>query len=523
VQDQPVRVGEAGARGRSRRGDALFLALALVTLLPLWTVRHLPTVDGPAHVYNAGILLHLATGDGDFPRFDEYYEINPRPVPNWLSHAVLALLLTLFPSDVAEKLLVSGCVLLFLFGLRYLAASIDGGWRDASFLGFPFVYHWPLQMGFYNFSISLGFFLFAAGFWWRRRHGLDLRRALALNGLLLLTWFSHILSLGLALASIGVLWLVTLPTEPFRRHLVHPAFLAPQLLLPLWYMGSRSETSYAESWSVAFAWDYLRHLNVLWTFGPEQFRFGTVVAVLFVLLVVLAFLRGNLRAGEAAEGRLRLRFDEVDGFLLLAGILTVLFFVAPGAAAGGGLVQERLSLYPWLVLVPWLAARLRPGRWTGAAIAGFLLAAALWNTAYQTRWYRRLDRETTPYLAGLERVPPGTRVVALLFDRNGSAARVSPFGHLIARTALAKGLVDWDNHGASTDSFPIRFKPPIVAPDLTGFYTDPAHVWLRGWRGRVDYLYAWKMPPKAPIARRLHRHHRLVAHGGGGKLFAIEP
>jgi hypothetical protein len=327
----------------------------------------------------------------------------------------------------------------------------------------------------------------------------------------------------LAAGAIGVLWLATLRTEPFRRHLVHLAALAPQILLPLWYMGPRSETSYAQRWNAAFAWRYLRHLEVLWTFGLEQLRFGTLVAALFALLAALAFLRGNLRSVEGAERTLRLRFDEVDGFLLLAGILTVLFFLAPGAAGGGSLVQERLSLYPWLALVPWLAARLRPGRGMSAALAGLLIAATLWNTLYLTRWYRRLDRETAPYLAGLERAQPHTRIVSLLFDRNGSAARVSPFGHLISRTALAKGLIDWDNHEASSDHFPVRFKPPIVAPDLTAFYVDPANVRLRGWQGKVDYLYAWQMPRNAPVARRLHRHYRLVARGGGGQLFAIEP
>lgn len=527
MQDQPPKSGVDGTRRRPGWGDALFLALALVTLLPLWTVRHLPTVDGPAHLYNAGILLHLATGAGDFPRFDEYYELNLRPFPNWTTHAVLALLLTAFPPDVAEKLLVSGCVLLFLFGLRYLAASLaegEAGWRDASFLGFPFAYHWPLQMGFYNFSISLGLFLFAVGFWWRRRRGLGLWEAVALNGLLLLTWFSHILSLGLALASIGVLWLVTLPetwrAEGFRRHLLHLAALAPQALLPLWYLGAQSVGTAVTARRFAFRWNYLRHLEVLITFSPRQVLFGTAVAGLFAILTALALLRGTCRR---EDGKIRLRLEPVDGFLLLAVLLTVVYFIAPPAAAGGSLIRERLSLYPWLVLVPWLAARLRPRRWAAGMIVGLLLAAAVGNAAYLTRWYRKVDREIEPYLAGLEAARPHSRIVSLLFDRRGSTERVSPFGHLIARAALAKGMIDWDNYQASVDFFPVRFRRSVVVPELTAFYLDPARVRLRGWQGKVDYLYAWQMPRNAPISRRLHRHHRLVAHGGGGQLFAIGP
>ena len=56
-----------------------------------------------------------------------------------------------------------------------------------------------------------------------------------INLLLWLCYFSHILSFGLALLAIAILWLATLRRDNWRRHLLHVAVLAPQGFLPVWY------------------------------------------------------------------------------------------------------------------------------------------------------------------------------------------------------------------------------------------------------------------------------------------------
>ena len=51
------------ARLRSGRIVAsLFVALALVQLVPIWSVHYLPTTDGPEHLYNSWVLHGLVTG-----------------------------------------------------------------------------------------------------------------------------------------------------------------------------------------------------------------------------------------------------------------------------------------------------------------------------------------------------------------------------------------------------------------------------------------------------------------------------
>jgi len=61
---------------------ALFVVLALLYLIPIWSVAHLPTADGPSHLYNSWILHELVAGNkGLIP---QYYEIDWRPHPNWI-------------------------------------------------------------------------------------------------------------------------------------------------------------------------------------------------------------------------------------------------------------------------------------------------------------------------------------------------------------------------------------------------------------------------------------------------------
>lgn len=488
----------------------LFVGLALLYLLPLWAVRFVPTTDGPCHLYNSWILRQLATGEAP-PVIEQHYEINPRPFPNWSGQAVMALLLGAFSPATAEKLLASACVLLFLLGLRYLTEAVDPARGWFAFLGFPLVYHWPFQMGFYNFAASLGLFLFSVGFWWRRREALSPRGALGLNALLFAVYFSHILSLLLALFAIGVLWLATLRRDNLRGHLLQVPLLAPQAVLPLWFIASQEEPTTSAPWQLAAWWGYLRRLEVLFTFSPEQVLLGTAMAALFALLALWTLVR-------RAQDPPLLRRE--DGFLLLAALFVLLFFVAPEQSAGGSLIKHRLSLYPYLILVPWFSGA---GRWMKRMGVALLTLLALANLVLLTRWHQKVDAEVGVYLAGLEAVAPQTRVLAILFNRDSSAARFDLFGHAAARAALDKALIDWDNYQAATDFFPIQYKPAVNRPGIWKVYTDPANLHIAPWAGTTEYIYVWEMPPRTPTARRIRRRYRLVAQSGDGQLFERKP
>ncbi|HEX9944768.1 MAG TPA: hypothetical protein VGG03_22390 [Thermoanaerobaculia bacterium] len=490
----------------------LFFALALLYVVPFWTVHYLPTVDGPCHTYNAWILRQYGNVE-EYPLFQRYYEINTEPFPNWISHGVMALLMLAVPPLVAEKLLVSLYALLFLAGAWYLAGSVNPERRWPAFLAFPFVYNYLFQFGFYNFSISLALFLFILGFWWRRRERPDLSYAVGINLLLWLCYFSHILSFGLSLLAIAVLWLATLRRDNWRRHLLHVLILAPQILLPLWYFSVQGRGVVASSWSFRRLLRYFLELQGLFAFGRRQRRFLRVLAGAFWALALLTLWRENLRG----SGRVRPKLREADAFLLLTVLFAVIYFSSPEGMSGGTLLKPRLSLYPYLVLIPWLSPNLG-GRARRIATA-VLAVAALLNAGYLIHWYGVLSSRMERYLSGLDPVRPDTRLLPLLLEHDTAGARVDVLGHAASYAALEKGLIDWDNYEATVWFFPIEFRATAPPPVIAEIEAQPGSLRSRPWKDRADYVYTWKMPPGHPLASRLDRFYDLISVENGGALW----
>jgi hypothetical protein len=493
----------------------LFWALVALQILPFWVVTHVPTLDGPSHVYNAWLLREHGN-TRDHPLLDRYYEIDHTPLPNWLGHAALAVLMAFCAPSTAEKILVSAYVVLFLGGARSLAGAADPERRWLAFLAFPLLFNQTFQLGFYNFGFSLGFFLLALAFWWRRRDAPGPRLAAGINLILLLCWFSHIVSTVLALAGIGVLWLATLRRESWKRHLLHVPILAPQAILPLWFVTSHGSGTLPAQQPADVAWRYFRRMEVLFTFSNDQILLGSALAALFLVLAVLT-LTG--RSAEWKAGRPVLR--EEDGFLLLAVVLFVIYWVSPEGLTSGSLLKMRLSLYPWLALLPWLAPRF-PARLAEPARAGLvalLALVAVGNAGAHARWWRSTDREVQVFLAATRPIEPGTRVLPILYDHRASIGLVGFLDHAFARAATEKGLIDWSNYEVLTDHFPVRLRPRAPRFDGYTLMTMPWNFDVQFRRRQVDYVFSWKVPPRSPLARRLRHTYALVSMEGDACLY----
>jgi hypothetical protein len=551
----------------------LFLSLALAYVTPFWVVRHVPTVDGACHLYNAWMLRHLHDA-AHYPWIGRYFEVAARPVPNWLTHLLLAGLMWLVPPLVSEKLLLSGYVLLLLGGLWYLAGAVDAGRRWLAFLGFLFVFSLPLQYGFYNFCFSLALFAIAVGYAWRRRDDLDLGAAAKLNLLLWLCYFAHIVSTVMALGAIAVLWLGTRERAKVKRRLLGLAALAPQAVLPVWFVAAQGGRAYRANVAPASLRADFVHLAVF--VGLDgQARLGVVLAIVFAVLLVVSIGQrllkrdpnprrtgappspphrrvGTRRFQEDGKGiggsvggdpidacdeqagivpvssrgvatrRWLLRRHQSTGdlgFLVLALGFAVLYFFGPEGMAGGSLIQMRLAAYPWLILIPWLAPWLpgAPGAARAAGVGALALLAAL-NLVCVVRCYREVDRRQQPFLRGLEAVESGSVVVPLLFDRYGGCSRGGYLGHTVDYAAIDRGFVDWDDYEAATDYFPLRFRD-FANHDLYQIEAQPGDVQPRELKRQVDYVYCWMMPRGSPIERRLRRNLILVADTGDARLY----
>jgi hypothetical protein len=485
-----------------RRGLAtLFAVVAALHLLPIWRVQYLPTVDGPAHLYNAVILRELAAGT---PEFTRTFFVDLRPHPNWLTHLLLAAALGVAPLVVAEKLVVSMIVLLFLGGCWRLAGVIEPERRVYAFLLMPLAYHLLFQMGFYNYSLAVALVPFALASWWERRERPGWRTNAITAGWLVLCYFAHVLPAVVAVLFLLIMWSVSVALRGWRTQWPHLIAFVPVTALLAWFFLQPKPPGGTWIWSGTLLWKPLLQTFLLLTFDPRQLTFGTAVAIALGTLIVLTFVRETM-------------FRERDVFLLLALAATAMYLVAPVSAEEGLLLKARLLIFPYLVILPWLTSRL--GRLLLPLAVAFAIVATA-NVFFLRDAWKRNDKVMARAILPLRNAAPLHTIVPLIFDRTSPHATLPLLSHAISYAAAGHRLVDLANYEAGLSYFPIQFRPTVRHPPIFALQTAPADFDPRPWANEIDYIYTWKMPPDAPLMARLHEHYDLTVDEGEARLYA---
>jgi hypothetical protein len=484
-------------RARRPLSAALFLALALLHLIPIWSVDHLPTSDGPTHLYNAWILHELIAGrDGPIAR---HYAIDWRPHSNWAGHVLLALLLCIVPPIVAEKLLVSGIVLLFLLSIWMYAGA-----KEYAFLAFPLAYHQFLQSGFYNFSLGIALYFLILAVWWRRRDRPDAKTIALIAALLLLCYFSHPLPTLLAIGSIGVLWLFTLPARTPAVHARHLLALIPVLPLLAWFALVQGTEATPSNATLADRILRLVRVDAILTFDNWQFKLGFALFAILIAFVGIT----------AARWR---RLRETDAFLVLTLAVLIIYFQAPLVIAGGMGVAQRTAIFVYLLPLPWLWSGFsRPVR---VGIVTLLVTLSVGNLIFLTGRYRAIDPLLTKFIRTLDPIAPDTTVLPLLFDRRPPNIFIAVYSHMIDYVAIEKRLVDLDNYEPTTGYFPIAFQPNVPPVRIYPIEAVPQELEIEPFAVRAQHIFTWHLPLNTPIQQRIEKYYRLVSEIGGGRVY----
>lgn len=518
--------------------NLIFAGLLLANLLPLWCFRFFPSQDGPAHLENAVILREYA--NARWPAVRTFYTINPNPDPNWLTHLVLAGLMFVVPPSVAEKLMLSGYVILLPLALRYAVRAVRPEAHFLAVLAFPFVPNLFLHMGFYNFCYSLPLFFFVVGYWLRHRDRFGWREALGLMLLGLLLYFGHLVSLAAAWVLIGVValwltaldvWLGTFSWAALRSRVLLPAFaFLPTVILALHFLLRQGEgqpaTRNGES-----AWAILLRLEALVSFDAKEVLVALSVVAGFVLVTTYLLTARPRPVRAAAE----------DGLLVAAVVFLLLYFLMPAALAGGLFVNYRLTLYPFFALILWFAAQPTAHRAKAAVLAlgaGSTVALGLLHFSA----FARLNTALAEYVSVADLVEPGRTLLPLSFSHVGLgldgkdlSARVGPFRHAAGYVAAERHIIDLANYEANTSYFPVRYRPEVNpylhlgADDTTpdhGLESLPPHVDVPGYTARtgqvVEYVLIWGLGPgqeTQPAARAIMRQ---LKDGGYERLAVSE-
>ena len=130
-----------------------FYGFLVISLINVWAVNVYSTIDGPAHLYNAG-LLNLFDGNSFL---NEYFQKNDLFLPNYFSHILLSNLFLFFDPFTSEKIFLSFLVLFMPLSFR-LVIKLYTKNTLYSFLIFPLVFSFLMHVGFFNFCAAFIFF-----------------------------------------------------------------------------------------------------------------------------------------------------------------------------------------------------------------------------------------------------------------------------------------------------------------------------------------------------------------------------
>jgi hypothetical protein len=498
----------------SDRENLVFAVLIVLHLIPIWGFTYFPSQDGPAHLSNANIILEYYRPERTILR--QYYRFNENLEPMWFGHLVLAGLLSMVPLLLAEKIFLSGYVILFPVAVRYALKAIRPESGLLAVLAFPFIYNLFFHAGFYSFVYSLALFFFAIGYWLKHREHFTLRKMITLSILTLLLYGLHPISLVTAWLAIGSLaiWLTShdLVDQVRRRQfdrsilwkvlcsraLVPFCALLPTLMLMVTFLVLHGMPASSAPFT-ANVWNRLLRLiflESLISYSKSELWFLTVLPWYMFCSLGLKLFRQQL--------------NRWDGLLLVVAVYVFIYLTTPDGIIRGeqiyqGYISHRMNLYTFLALILWFGAqpyerRLRQG------IQLLAIGIAVILLELHTTKYAELNDYLTEYLSGINFIEPNTTLLPLSFSQRGHApdgqilsCRVSPFLHASGYIAAEKGVVDLANYEADIGHFPILFRPELnpythigqkggieLEPPSVDFLTYP-----RRTGGRVDYILVW--------------------------------
>jgi hypothetical protein len=221
---------EPGTSMTKRTTLIFFLALATPLLIAIWFLPWFVTQDGPLYLYNA-YLLSALSGEQSF--FNNFYAPRSGLLPYVGVYKLLAGLMPLISARAADR------VLMTLTSIGFASSVLWLRWRVAGSEGMSIVA--PLAMtialsrlwllGLYAFLLGACLVALTLGVWWMWRNDLKPARAMISAMLLVLGYFFHVLTPGLAAFALIVLAVATPGPNLRKRVSWTAASLAPSIVL----------------------------------------------------------------------------------------------------------------------------------------------------------------------------------------------------------------------------------------------------------------------------------------------------
>jgi hypothetical protein len=444
---------------RSRWAVSLTAVTALLTHVVLIWSGQFHSQDGPAHMFAASALRRLI--DGAEPTLARIFAINVEPDPNWITYPLLSIWLQRNTPRVAELALVTLLVVGLAAALYYAVTALGHATGPVAVAGFAVAVGWSVHTGLYNFTASVALLLVIVGYYVRVCHLMDPWRTLLLTLLLVMLYFSHPLSLVVALLVLAVVGVATTIADARAwrsRRLVGMRALAlaiavtpSLLLLGLFLLNPGTVTPRdvpRDQWE--------SFVNVVLLRWPVQ----AVSARDAAWATVLACAVWGVVAVLVGRRIVQRDWSRWDTLLVLPVVTGVAAVVLPDRLAGGTLVQPRLAIYMFLALLLWVGIAnvdVPLAQWLGIVlgVAGIVTLFAL--AAVRVGPYREIHAAMDEVRGVATAVERGHTILGAVSSRAPSMDPVVPMVHVTDVVALQAGAVPVLTLDAGSGYGPIRY------------------------------------------------------------------
>ena len=497
-------------------------ALALTSLIlayPLLSHAYLPLLDVPQHV---GAVAILAGGDPSFG-YERYYTTDLLGSPYLLPYLVAAGL----AQFVGAKAAVHGLFALAAAAWPWAVASaLRGLGRDpyAALILAPLAYGTFVFLGFLNFALSLPLYLVWLGFVARFADAEVVRPRDWLLGsaLSVLLYYGHVMTFAFALGTGGLIVLLGTVEGEYggwagvARRSKRMLTLAPgALLLALWALASgtveKGELGRMIGGALAeesMRWDalldrpkvMLDHLLACYQ-GTQDER------LLYALVAALALAALFRHATQPPASPRPAAPRALTHALWISAVACGLLL--PAAYRGIWPIAARMAPFALLLTVFVPTTRLLlPRLWL---LVG--LGLAIGAVDVHERHFRAFEQEIGPLDEVLDALPPGPRLMTLVFDRGSRVVAWPPYLHVSQYAVARRGGVAEFSFVNFTKS-PIHYVEAEAPPRLPArfewtperydhrshgsYYT---HVLVRGPSEKAEAIFVHGGPPMQAIHR----------------------
>lgn len=485
----------------SKYEKLLFFIVILLNLVPILSYRFFPTLDGPAHLYNANLINHLLFSSD----LDSFFQFNSEPVPNWTGHVFLCFFKSFLPGYLAEKMLL----ILYFVGLPYsfrnLTKSINPGYIGLSYLIFPFTYNHLLSLGFYNFSLGLiGLFLILT--YWIKHHQTiagSAKKISILGLLMVLTYFSHIVMFSVGLLTVSCYIFMTFLKESFETKKIKDAFrchfkkvltllvsaLIPFVLMVLYFV-NRPESGNKTFLPRQELIKWLNYLNPIICYNEEIERAFTrkVVYILCALILggIIIRIRNRKLVGINEKGRI-LHLN--DTWLFVAGIMLLLLFIMPNENGMASIISMRFGLLFFLFLIIWISS-MKQAKWFIFVCSALLLIVHFKRVHYLDSMIEIHNKIAINCNKTETFIKPNSVVAPVNLTHNWFLSHFSNY------PGVDKPMVILENYEATMNYFPLLWKTESL-PNLqirgesiaaySSLFSAPIN--LKNEKKEVDYIF----------------------------------